>query len=54
MGLSADDADGEPAVVVVPESVLVGGVEEHAATSRAAHVVTTAILAMLMEMLLAA
>jgi hypothetical protein len=53
MGLSADDADGEPAVVV-PESVLVGGVDEQAATRRAAHVVTTAVLAMLMGMLLAA
>ncbi len=40
-------------MVVVPDSVVVDGVEEHAATRRAAHVVTKAVLAMLMKVLLA-
>ena len=48
MGLSAGEADGEPVVVVVPDSVVVDGVEEHPATTRAAHVVSKAILAMLL------
>jgi hypothetical protein len=48
MGLSAGEADGEPVVVVVPESVVVDGAEEHAASMRAAHVVSKAILAMLL------
>jgi hypothetical protein len=54
MGLSADEADGEPGVVAEPESVVVDGVEAHAANTRAAHVVAEAILTMLlMKVLLA-
>jgi hypothetical protein len=48
MGLSAGEAAGEPVLVVVPESVVVDGGEEHAASTRAAHVVSKAILAMLL------
>ena len=41
-------------VIVVPDSVVVEGVEEHPATRIAAHVATAAILAMLLMMVLLA